>query len=67
MTMLLTIIAQYAVAHGAGLMPKIIFWLLLILWAISAIPKWENESVVKGGAVIQIILFAILGYYLFGF
>ena len=68
MTMLLTIIAQYVpAAHGAGLMPKVIFWILLILWGIGVFPKWENENVVRGAALIQVILFAILGYYLFGF
>jgi hypothetical protein len=60
-----TILAQ-AAAH-AGLMPKVIFWILLILWAVSVFPKWENANIVRGSSVIQIILFAILGYYLFGF
>jgi hypothetical protein len=63
----LTVLAQYA-NHGGNLtMPRIIFWLLLILWAISVFPKWENENIVRGSSLIQIILFAILGFYLFGF
>jgi len=52
---------------GGSIMPKIIFWILLILWAIGTFPKWENENVVRGAAFIQIILFAILGYYTFSF
>jgi hypothetical protein len=52
---------------GGSIMPKIIFWLLLILWAIGTFPKWENDNVVRGAAIIQIILFGILGYYTFSF
>jgi len=53
--------------EGGSIMPKIIFWLLLILWAIGTFPKWENDNVVRGAALIQIILFGILGYYTFSF
>lgn len=56
-----------AQVHGGSIMPKIIFWILLLLWAISAVPKWEDQRVIRGAAVIQIILFAILGYYTFNF
>lgn len=60
----LTVIAQ---SGGGSVMPKIIFWLLLILWAIGTFPKWENDNVVRGATLIQIILFGILGYYTFSF
>jgi hypothetical protein len=68
MSMLLVIQLLLAQLHeGGSIMPKIIFWLLLILWAIGTFPKWENDNVVRGAAVIQIILFGILGYYTFSF
>lgn len=59
--------ALMAEMHEGVTMPKIIFWLLLILWAIGTFPKWENENVLRGTAIIQIILFGILGYYTFSF
>lgn len=50
----------------------IIFWLLLLLWAIGALgfvnpanPNYPN--VVRGTNIVIVILFAILGYYAFGF
>jgi hypothetical protein len=70
MNLILTFIAQY-IAHesGATLMPKIIFWLLLILWAIGGFitPGNPNLNIARGTNAVQIILFAILGYYLFAF
>lgn len=53
-------------------MALIIFWLLLLLWAIGALgfvnptnPNYPN--VVRGTNIVIVILFAILGYYTFGF
>ncbi len=63
----LTILLAQMHDVGGSIMPKIIFWILLILWAIGTLPKWENENVVRGTAFIQIILFGILGYYTFSF
>lgn len=65
--MINTMFAMLLQEHGGSIMPKIIFWLLLILWAIGTFPKWENENVLRGTALIQIILFGILGYYTFSF
>jgi hypothetical protein len=66
--LLTTFIAYVANSNGGGtIMPKIIFWILLILWGIGTFPKWENENVVRGTAFIEIILFGILGYYTFSF
>ena len=48
-------------------MLKIIFWLLLILWAIGALGFYDNPRIVRGTNGVLIILFAILGYYTFGF
>jgi membrane protein YdbS with pleckstrin-like domain len=61
----LEILAQ--VARGDMTMPRIIFWILLILWAIGSFGFREHPYWVRGQAVVLIILFAILGYYLFGF
>ena len=47
----------------------IIYWILILLWAIGAF--WANPTtypnVVKGSNVVMLILFSIIGYYLFGF
>jgi hypothetical protein len=56
----------------ASLMLKVIFWLLLLLWAIGAIgfvnPANPNyPQIVRGTNIVLIILFAILGFYTFGF
>jgi hypothetical protein len=65
---LLTILAQYARHEGGDLtMPRIIFWLLLILWAIGSFGWRDNPNVVRGTSAVQIILFGVLGFYLFGF
>jgi hypothetical protein len=63
---LLTILAQVS-SRGDLTMPRIIFWLLLILWAIGSFGWRDNPNVVRGTAAVQIILFGILGFYLFGF
>jgi hypothetical protein len=54
------------------IMVKIVFWMLLILWAIGALgfvnpanPNYPN--IVRGTNILLIILFAILGFYTFGF
>lgn len=56
-----------AVSSDAPMMLKIIYWLLLILWAIGAFGFRENPRFVMGSNVLLIILFAILGFYVFGF
>lgn len=52
---------------GAPLMLKIIFWILLILWAVGNFGFHDNPNVVRGTGLVLIILFAILGFYTFGF
>ncbi len=54
-------------ATDAPVMLKIIFWLLLILWAIGALGFHDNPVWVRGSGVLLIILFAILGFFVFGF
>lgn len=48
-------------------MPKIIFWILLILAAIGPIGFRDNPRVMWGSGIVFLILLAILGYYTFGF
>lgn len=55
------------VSTDAPIMAKIIFWLLIILWAIGALGFATNPTVVRGTNVLLIVLFAILGYFVFGF
>lgn len=49
----------------------IIYWLLIVLWAIGALGfKSDNPNyptIVRGTNVVVLILFAILGFYVFGF
>lgn len=52
---------------GAPLMLKIIFWLLLLLWAIGSFGWHDNPAWVRGSNGLLIVLFAILGYFTFGF
>jgi len=56
-------------AENAPAMLIIIYWILILLWAIGAF--WANPqtypNVVKGSNVVMLILFSIIGYYLFGF
>lgn len=52
---------------GPGFMLKIVFWLLIILWAIGSFGFHDNPAWVRGSSVVLIVLFAILGYYTFGF
>lgn len=56
-----------ATAGDAPLMLKIIFWLLLILWAIGAIGYPTNTNVVRANSLMIVVLLAILGFYTFGF
>lgn len=53
--------------HTIGLMPKIIFWILLILWGIGSFGWHDNPRVVRGTNLVLVILFGVLGYYTFGF
>jgi hypothetical protein len=65
---LLMLVAQLARSEAGNLtMPRIIFWLLLILWAIGHYGFGDNPQVSRGTSLVLIILFAILGFYLFGF
>jgi len=61
-------------SQQAPAMLIIIFWILLILWALGAIggsflepanPNYARFQ--RGSGVVMLILFAILGYYVFGF
>jgi hypothetical protein len=61
------LLAQYVHGDAALTMPRIIFWLLLILWALGSFGWRDNPNIVRGAAAVQILLFAILGFYLFGF
>lgn len=54
-------------ATAAPLMFKIIFWLLIILWAIGSFGFHDNPVWVRGSNVLLIILFSILGFFVFGF
>lgn len=50
----------------------IIFWILLLLWLIGAfdfVPATHPSYpvIVRGRNVVLLVLFAILGYYTFGF
>lgn len=54
-------------ASEPPIMAKIVFWLLIILWAIGAIGFHDNPNWVRGSSVVLIVLFAILGWYVFGF
>ncbi len=49
------------------IMAKIFFWILLGLWAIGSIGYRDNPNVVRGSNVVALVLFAILGWYTFGF
>jgi hypothetical protein len=56
-----------ATATDAPVMVKIIFWILIILWAIGTFGFAANPNWVRGSSVLLIILFSILGFYTFGF
>lgn len=51
----------------APAMAIIVFWLLIILCAIGSVGFSGNPVVVRTNTVVILILFAILGYYVFGF
>lgn len=51
----------------APMMLKIIYWLLIILWAIGAFGWHDNPNWARGSNILLIILFSILGFYVFGF
>lgn len=51
----------------APLMLKVIFWLLIILWAIGSFGWHDNPNWVRGSNVLLIVLFSILGFFVFGF
>ena len=51
----------------APIMLKIIFWVLVILWGLGGIAWRDNPNWIRGNSVVAVILFAILGYYTFGF
>lgn len=52
---------------GAPPMAIIIFWILVILCAIGCIGFRDNPVWVRVSPVVILILFAILGFYTFGF
>lgn len=61
------LLANLIAATTAPGMLVIIYWLLIILWAIGAFGFRDNPNVVRGSNIVLIILFAILGFYTFGF
>lgn len=66
----LSLFVSPILAHGtsdAPIMLKIIFWILLLLWAIGSIGWPENPAWSRGGKIVLIILLAILGFYVLGF
>lgn len=67
MNIQLALISLAQVARGDLTMPRILFWILLILWGVGAFGWPENPNVARGTRIVLVILFAILGYYLFGF
>lgn len=58
------IVAQHS---QAPVMLKVIFWILLLLWAIGSFGWRDNPNVVRGTGLVMAILFGILGYYTLGF
>lgn len=54
-------------ASDTPLMLKVIYWLLVILWAIGSIGFAGNPAVVRGTNGVLLVLFAILGFVTFGF
>lgn len=58
---------QFLAVADAPLMLKIIFWLLIILWAIGTFGWHDNPNWARGSSVLLIVLFSILGFYTFGF
>lgn len=60
-----------AATNDTPLMLKVVYWLLVILWAVGAISTatsaTPNPAVVRGTNGVLIVLFAILGYVSFGF
>ncbi len=61
-----TLLAEISSGRGHPMLP-IIFWLLLLFWLIGAFLPDSNPYLVRGSKAVLIILFAILGYYSFGF
>lgn len=49
------------------LMLKVVYWLLVILWAVGSIGFAGNPAVVRGTNGVLLVLFAILGFVTFGF
>lgn len=54
-------------ASDTPLMLKVIYWLLVILWAIGSLGFAGNPAVVRGTNGVLLVLFAILGFVTFGF
>lgn len=66
--MLLAVYGGYTTAeHPAPIMLKVVFWILLILWAIGVFGFYENLRVARAANLVLIILLAILGFYVLGF
>lgn len=56
-----------AAASSAPAMLVILYWILIILWAIGSFGFRDNPRWGMGSNIVLIILFAILGFYVFGF
>jgi len=64
---IITPIVASGAGEGAPIMLKIIFWILVLLWGIGGYGWHDNPAWVRGNSLVAVILFAILGYYTFGF
>lgn len=67
MNTLLLVASILAALDSPPIMLKIIYWVLIILWAIGAIGFHDNPNWVRGSNAVLIVLFAILGFYVLGF
>lgn len=65
--MTLPLLLASVTGENAPVMFKIIFWVLLVLWAVGAFYATpDNVNVRRGTNAVIVILFAILGFYTFG-
>lgn len=67
MNTILALVTLLASVENPPATIRIVFWILLILWAIGAFGFHDNPVWIRGSSVLLIILFSILGYFTFGF
>jgi hypothetical protein len=61
------LLATILAVGDAPIMLKIIFWILLVLWAIGVFGFADNPAILRASNGLLIVLFAILGFFVFGF